>query len=414
MHFAYAAKDASGDLLSGSIQAATAAEARRLLRSRGSFVTSLQADSASQQRTSATAPSLRGTAPARMSWSRGVSGADLMMVTSQLSVMTRSGLDFADALQAVARQCRSTRLAAVLRMVHDDVSAGQSVSSAMARHPDAFPSAYVAGIAAGEASGTLPTVLTRLAQLQRNQLRIRNAVRSTMIYPVILAGVAGVVIVALVLVVLPQFAQVFRDMGTPAPPLTALLLNISEWIRGHLLWTVAGGGLAAVAGWRLAVSPVARTWADHFLVTAPFIRNAMRNLLCGRVFVLLGSMLATGVPLLDALRLCGQSMSNRAFRDLFSHLEEEVTNGRGVGSAMAASPLLPPGAAAMVQTAERTGQLAFVLESAGEFFEEEGERAVKQSVKLLEPAVIVVMGCIVSVVVLAVMLPLLDVSTMSS
>lgn len=404
MQFTYAAKSSSGATVNGTIEAQTLSDARRLLRAQGMFP--LTCAQASLGARAAFAGKVRAGAK--------VPKTELMMMTSQLAIMTRTGVDLADALKNLAGQCRHPQLKKTLADIYDRVSGGQTVSSALGHHTHVFGPAYVAAIAAGEASGSLTEVLIRLEQLLRNEIRLKSAVWSIMAYPVVLLAVAGFVVSVLLLFVLPQFSLVFRDLGTTPPPTTQFLLESSMWVREKLFWLAGGviiGGLGLI---RLSRTESARYTRDKLLITAPFVKRATQAILTGRVFRLLGTILETGVPLLDGLKLCRTTVGNSLFQRLFSDLEDDVINGEGIGARMAASPMIPPSAAQMVQTAEKSGRLGEVLTSVGEFYEEEGERQLRQFVKLLEPFIIVLMGVVVAIVVLSVMLPLLDVSTASS
>jgi general secretion pathway protein F len=213
--------------------------------------------------------------------------------------------------------------------------------------------------------------------------------------------------------VLPQFAQVFEDLERPIPPLTAALLEAGKWVRAY--WLPLGLAFAALVGVGLGprVKPWLRQLLDHHMMHAVVIRNAVRPLLAGRVFRLLGTMLENGVPLLEGVRLCAQASSNRLLQEMFQRVEKDILNGDGMAGALNDCNCLPQGAAHMVSTGERTGQLASVLISVGDYFEAEGERQLKSLVKLLEPAIIIGLGGVISVIVLSIMLPMLDMSSIS-
>ncbi|MCH7685218.1 MAG: type II secretion system F family protein, partial [Planctomycetes bacterium] len=313
----------------------------------------------------------------------------------------------------LAEQCSNPTLKKTLDAVYQDVSSGKPVSVALRKHSHIFGDAYVASIAAAEASGTMTEVLGRLADLLRNEIRLRNTLRSALAYPIVLGSVALLVVAALVFFVLPQFSKVFIDMGTPAPPMTQMLMDAANALRDHflILLAVFGGGVWALS--RFWFTDRGSRYWDGLVLNAVVIRNATQPLLLGRMFRLLGTMLQSGIPLLEAIRLCRSSVRNRHYRKLFDSLENDVMNGEGVAKALAAAQFVPSGATQMVTTAERTGKLGTVMQSVGEFYEDEGERQVHQLAKLLEPAIIVFMGVIVAFVVLSIMLPLLDVSTMS-
>ncbi len=340
-----------------------------------------------------------------------ITKSDLLVVTTQLSIMIQSGVDLAAALGQVAQDCRHAGLKPVLSAVSADVNNGISASVALRKHAAIFGDVYVASIASAEASGTLVTVLKRMCELLKNEIRMRSAIVGTIAYPVVLTSVATVVIGALVFFVLPQFSKVFQNLGKPAPAFTQLLLDTAALLRSQAHWLLAIVAVVGFGMFQFSRTDAWRRYFDHTVLYAPVLRDATRSLLAGRTFRLLGTLLESGVPLLESIRLCRGAVKNQLFLALFDRLDHEVTNGRGVSSEVARTEFVPPGIAQMVQTAERNGKLSSVLQLVGQHYEEEGEQFVKSAMKIVEPAVIVVMGLVVGGVVMSVMLPLLDVTT---
>jgi type II secretory pathway component PulF len=403
MNVQYVAKSRSGAQSSGLLDVGTLAEARRQLIEKGLFPVALN-EMLSSASSAAPMPLFRRTK---------ITKADLMMATCQLAVMTRAGIDLAEALRNVATHCTNPALKKVLSTILDDVTSGQSFSTALQRQVEVFGEAYVSSMAAAEASGTVANSLNRLTELLRNEIRIWSSVRSAMAYPIALIGVAGLVITAMFAFVLPQFEGVFRDLGAPPPPATRMLLGISGFVRTHWILIVAGAvGVGLAVNQLLRLPQTLRIW-HRFQLNNPLMRRATRPLLAGKAFRLMATMLQTGVPLMDVIRLCRRSSRNVEYQDLFKRLGQEVESGRGMSTTLESVSFLPGGAAQMIRTAESTGRLGEVLETVGSFYEEEGERELRQVVKLLEPAIVVVMGVLVSLVVAAVILPLLDVSSVS-
>lgn len=403
MNVQYIAKSRSGAQSSGLLDVSTLAEARRQLLEKGLFPISLNEMLASA------VPVARLPLFQRSKVSR----ADLMMATCQLAVMTRTGIDLAEAIKNVATHCANPTLKDVLNEILEDVTSGQSFSSALQKQVDVFGEAYVSSMAAAEASGTVANSLNRLTELLRNEIRVRSSVRSAMAYPVALIGVAALVMTAMFAFVLPQFEGVFQDLGAPPPPATQMLLSVSSFFRTYWIAVIAGMiGCGLAAGELLRLPQTVRAW-HRFQLMNPLTRRAARPLLAGKTFRLMATMLQTGVPLMDAIRLCRRSARNVEYQDLFKQLAQEVESGRSMSATLETVSFLPGGAAQMIRTAETTGRLGEVLETVGSFYEEEGERELRQVVKLLEPAIVVVMGLLVSLVVAAVILPLLDVSSVS-
>lgn len=404
MEFQYQAKSNSGQATSGVIEAGSLDDARRALRDQGLFVLDIAHAKAGQLAKSISKAAAYGK----------IKKSDLLVFTTQLTIMCQSGIDLAEALQSTATHCKNPVLKKAVEDVFVDVSDGQTVSSAMSKHTHVFGHAYIASIAAGEASGTLVAILQRLAELLKNEIRLRNTIRSVLSYPLVLLSVATLVVFALIFFVLPQFAIVFRDLGKTPPVMTQMILGLGTAIRSNSLYLGIGGAVAIVFGYRFTKSVYARKLFDGLVLNGPMIQKATRPLFTGRTFRLLGTMLLSGIPLLEAVRLCRSSVKNLLFRNMFDALEQDILNGRGVGEALAQFEFIPPGASQLVTTAEQTGNLGDVSHSIGEFYEESGEENIRQLSKLLEPAIIVVMGGLVAVVMLSIMLPLLDVSTISS
>ena len=342
-----------------------------------------------------------------------VNKSDLVIMMSQLTIMCQSGVDLAEAMENVAAQCAKPAFRSVLERVHQDISNGDSFSAALSKHPHVFDEMFVAGIAAGEQSGTITQVLERLTYLLRGDMRLQSTVWSMLMYPIVLGVVTFLVLNALIFFVLPQFATVFESLDKPAPPLTQFLLNIGVFVRKHVL-IVIGSVLAILIGGYLSRNAkfVRRTW-DHTTLHMLVIRKATRALLTGRTFRLLGTMLTSGVPLIEGIRLCRSAARNQLFRDLFVSVERDVLHGEGFGRTLLAAPFLPAGAAQMVLTAERSGKMGEVLKSVGEYYEDEGERHLRDIVKIAEPVVIIFLGIVVAGIVLSIVLPMLDVTTSS-
>lgn len=404
MKFHYQAKSSAGEPTAGEIDAASIADARQQLRARGLFVSKL-APAGLAGRSQAMGSSLRMFGRVKKN--------DLVMMLSQLTIMCQSGIDLAEALRNVADQCTKPAFRTVLEQVHSDVSSGSSLSEALRKHPRVFDEMFVAGIASGEQAGTITQVLERLTYLLRGDLRLQSTVWSMLMYPMVLSGVTFLVLNALVFFVLPQFATVFESLEKPVPPLTKFLLNIGTFVRGHLVLVLGTIFTTAIAAFMSRNTKAVRRAWDHTTLNLALVKTATRALLTGRTFRMLGTMLMSGVPLVDGIRLCRSASRNQFFRELFMKVEADVLNGEGLGRTLLAAPFLPAGAAQMVATAEKSGKMGEVIKNVGEYYEDQGENALRNLVKVAEPAVIVFLGIFVAGIVLSIVLPMLDVSTTS-
>jgi type II secretory pathway component PulF len=256
-------------------------------------------------------------------------------------------------------------------------------------------------------------VLQQLAEMQRAELKLRRSIKSLLTYPVMLTVISGAVITVLVLLVLPRFAEIFSQYNMALPVSTQAMLTIAQelrerwWLWGTLLAGATGGGIA----WR--VTERGRRAIDSLLINGAILRNVSRPLLIGRTCRMLGLLLASGVPLLEGLRLCRKTIGNLVYRDLLDDLIESVVNGRGMAPSLEHAEIVPVSAREMLGTAERTGNLGEVAAMLGSYFEEDAETRMRSLVRLLEPAITVGMGAVVAAIVMSVMLPIFDLSSMS-
>ncbi|MEQ8791295.1 MAG: type II secretion system F family protein [Pirellulaceae bacterium] len=403
MQYSYTAKSSAGSVTTGSLEAASLSQVQQQLREKGLFALEVKP----QERRAA-----MGLTPRRAMW-RKVAKRDLLALTSQLSIMTKAGIDVAGALESAASQCPNPTLRRALQDIHRDVGGGASVSQALSRHVHIFGEAYIASVAAGEAAGKLPHVLQRLAKLLRNEIRLRGTVRGLMTYPVVLATVSFTVLCGLVFFVLPQFAGIFEQFDVPLPTLTHLLIVCSSELRARWWLYIPLVVVSVVGGVLFQRSAVGRRWTDYVMLNLPLVRDVTRTLTMGRIFQLLGIMLESGVPLLEGLQMVRASVQNSLFRDLMTSLEREILNGRGMGETLVRCDFIPSSAAQMVSTGEQTGTLGMVTQTMGEYYEEEGETRLREVAAMIEPLIIVVMGVVVATVVLSVMLPMFDFATLA-
>ncbi len=348
-------------------------------------------------------------------WSFGspVPPQERVNFTSQLAMMIAAGVSVSSALQSIIRQCQSAKFRDILTTVQNEVMGGTSLSGALKQHPAVFDGAYVATVAAGEASGKMQTVLSQLADLQRSELKLKQTIRGMMVYPVLLTTVSFGVISTLVVFVLPRFASIFDQYDIALPMVTQVLIGIADEIRVHW-WLWAPLACAAIAGLIAArASKQGRDLVDTALLRTPGLKKVTQALIGARACRLLGLLVTSGVPLLDCLRLLRQAVSNCLFQELSYQLEDAVTNGRSLSETLDGNEVLPPSASEMIATAEKTGRLGEVSLMMGTHYEEEGQALARQLVSVIEPFVTIVMGGVVAFVVLAVMLPVFDIATIA-
>lgn len=403
MQFVYTAKTKIGDIQSGQLTAADIDAAKRALREQSLFPIDIRKKVADSPLKALFGSRERA----------ALSKRDLLSVTTQLAIMTRSGVDLASAFYSLSQQCSNPTLRNILGQIHRDVTGGKSISDAMHAQAAIFGDAYVASVAAGEAAGKLPEVLGRLAQFQRTEMRVRATVRTLLAYPLLLSSVSSLVVIGLVTFVLPKFVDIFAQFEVALPIITQVVVSISDVLRRHIMiWVPLF--FAAIIGLLVSrnVEGGRRKW-DYAMLNVPVLRDITRAFYIGRTFRLLGLMIESGVPLLEGLKLTRNSVRNSLYKKLFDELEESILNGRGLAASLITAGFVPAVAAEMVLTAERTGTLGMVTELMGEHYEEEGESKLRELATILEPLIIVVMGVIVATIVMSVMLPMFDIATMA-
>ena len=338
---------------------------------------------------------------------------DKVQFTTQLAMMIESGVSLSSALKSMIRQSKRPALIQLLNKINDDVHGGASLSKAMSMHPGMFDAAYVATIAAGEASGRMSEVLTGLADLLRSEANFTRTIRGMLIYPILLTGVSTLVILTLVVFVLPRFATIFSQYELTLPFITSLLLGISQEIitRWWLWGTVAMLSISGLV--MLKTTPAGRAIVDRALLQTPVLKDVMKLIIGARACRLLGLLITSGVPLLECLTLLQRAIPNVMFQGLVDSMRDSITNGRSLSDSLETNEVLPESASEMIATAEKTGKLGEVSTSLGKHYGEEGRESARQLVSAIEPFLTIVMGGVVAAVVLAVMLPVFDIASLA-
>jgi general secretion pathway protein F len=403
--FDYVALDPGGREKRGSVRADDEGAARALLERRRFYVVRVEAG-----RADASAPPLlsRGT-----SLRNRLSGKELTLFTRQLATLaTVSPLE--EALRTIARQAEKEHVRRVLGRVHAAVLEGRRLSEAMAREAKSFPPLYRAMVSAGEGSGTLPTILERLADLLERQAKVRSKVLSALAYPIILALVAIGVVFALMVFVVPQVVEQFDTVGQELPLLTRIVIGISDFLSGYwwLLFLVIA--LMGFLGWRALKQPEVRLAVDRAILRLPLIGRLVRDLHAARMARTLSTMVASRLPLLEGLVLTTGTVHNRALRAASEGIVEAIRGGGSLSVALRRAGVFPPLLVYMAASGEAAGQVEQMLERAADYLEREFDAFTSAALSLLEPLIIVVMGGIVALIVLSILLPILQLDTLAA
>ncbi|MEG0818432.1 MAG: type II secretion system inner membrane protein GspF [Brevundimonas sp.] len=399
--FDYSAVDVSGRTVAGVLTAPDEAAAKTALERRRLMPLSLSRASGATATTENT--------PRR---SRKLSSRTLALTTRQLATLiTVAPVD--EALRTLMLQAERPDVRAVLSGVHAGVVEGQRLSEAMARQGAAFPPLYRATVAAGEASGALGPILERLAEgLERDQ-QVRGKVITALVYPAVLALVALGVVTALMVFVVPKVVDQFDSMNQTLPLLTRAVIGVSDLMRNWgwlFLLLLVGGGAGFVAGLR---KPEFRLAVDRRILRLPVVGRLTRDLHGARMARTLSTMIAAGLPVLEGLTITSRTVSNRALRASTEMMADAVREGGGLSAAMRRADVFPPILVHMTASGEASGRLEPMMERAADYLEREFSAFTAVMLSFLEPAIIVVMGGVVALIVLSILLPILQINTLA-
>ena len=400
----YLALDTAGRERRGSVRAPSAEDAKALLGARKLFVVRMEAGSG------ASSPPLLSRA---VLLRRKLDAKQLTLFTRQLATLVQvSPLE--ESLRTIARQAEREPARHILESVHGAVLEGRRLSEAMAREAASFPPLYRAMVAAGEGSGTLPGILERLADLLERQALVRGKVLSALAYPVILAIVASFVVFALMIFVVPKVVEQFDDVGQQLPLLTRIVIGLSEFLA-NWWWALALAlaGLVFLSA-RALGDEVLRLRVDKRLLRLPLIGRLIRDLHAARMARTLSTMVASRLPLLEGLRLTSQTVHNRALRAASVDITEAIRTGGSLSAALKRAGVFPPLLVYLAASGEASGRLDVMLARAADYLEREFDSFTSAALSLLEPAIIVVMGAIVALIVLSILLPILQLDTLAA
>ncbi len=336
----------------------------------------------------------------------------LTLFTRQLATLNRvSPLE--ESLRTITRQTEQESVREIVAAVHAGVVEGRRLADAMAREPKSFPLLYRAMVSAGESSGSLPTILDRLAALLERQAEIKGKLITTLAYPTILAAVAMGVVTALMIFVVPQVVEQFDTVGQQLPFLTRAVMALSAFLVGWwwvLLLLVA---LLCVGVWQALKNPGVRLAFDTRLLKLPLIGRLLRDLHAARIARTLSTMVASRLPLLEGLALTAGTIHNRRLRLASDEITDAIRKGGSLSTAMRRTGVFPPLLTYLAASGEAAGRLDEMLERAADYLEREFDRFTATALSLLEPAIIVVMGGVVATIVLSILLPILQLNTLA-
>src|SRR6266536_2003743 len=424
--FQYVALDARGQESTGSVEANSANEAIGHLRQAGYFPTGVYEEGkapAARNGKVKRPRAARIAAPAIATPKRKtgitlfqrqkVKSKILMIFTRQLATLIDSGLPLLRSLNVLAKQERDKVLKNTINKLADAVQGGNTFSDALAQHPKIFNDLYVNMVKAGEVGGVLELVLTRLAEFQEKAAKIKNKVVAAMVYPMIVMTMAVAIMGFLLVFIVPKFEAIFHDMlgNKPLPAITTFVIEASNLVKNHGL-LLCGAVIAAVAAYKfIARTRGGRYVIDRFKLRMPLFGDLNRKTAISRFSRTLGTLVTSGVPILQALNITRETAGNSVIAAAISQMHDSVKEGESIVQPLEASRAFPPMVTSMVEVGEETGKLPEMLLKIADVYDDEVDNAVAALTSMLEPIMIVFLALIVGTIVLALFTPLISIIT---
>lgn len=399
--FEYQALDTRGKKSKGVLEADNARQARQLLRERK--LTPLSVEMAAKQELIASG---------KRWFKRKISAAELALITRQLATLIAAALPIESALLAVAEQCEKPRLKNMMMAVRSKVVEGYSFAEGLQEFPHVFDHLYRSMVAAGEKSGHLDQVLNRLADYTEQRQHMRNQIIMASVYPVVMVIVAFSVIGILLAAVVPKITEQFEHMGQQLPALTRFMIGASEFVQAYGIWVVLLLMLMAVGWQRLLTKPAIKLSYDRRILKMKVIGRIVNSVNTARFARTLSILNASGVPLLDAMRISADVLDNSYMRQSVAEAAGRVREGTSLRTALEQTKLFPPMMLHMIASGEKSGQLDSMLERAADTLDREFEMTMTVSLEIFKPLVVIILAVIVFLIVMAILLPILELNNM--
>ena len=403
--FEYKALDAKGKQLKGVIEADTARHARSQLRDQRMMPLEILPVSEKEAKAKSGSFSF---------FKRGISVAELALITRQIATLVAAGLPIEESLKAVGQQCEKDRLASMIMAVRSRVVEGYSLADSLAEFPHIFDDLYRAMVASGEKSGHLEVVLNRLADYTERRQQLKSKLTQAMIYPAVLTTVAIGVISILLAAVVPKVVGQFEHMGAELPTSTRFLISASDFVQNYGVFVVIALVLLFAFFRRMLKSPAFRMKYDNFLLNMPVVGRVSKGLNTARFARTLSILSASSVPLLDGMRIASEVLQNMRVRAAVDDATARVREGTSLGTALTNTKLFPAMMLYMIASGEKSGQLEQMLERAADNQDREFEGNVNIALSVFEPMLVVSMACVVLFIVMAILQPILALNNLIS
>jgi type IV pilus assembly protein PilC len=389
--FTYTARDVKGQMQQATIEAPNRDEVMNQLRKQKLQVIKVDEGAAEKKKRSG-----------------AIKMRDIVIFTRQFSTMINAGLPLVQALSILSEQSENPALKDITKQVVYDVESGNTLADAMRKHPKAFNELYVNMVSAGEAGGILDTILLRLAVFIEKNDALARKVKGAMIYPSVIFSVAGIAISALLFFVIPTFQKMFEEAGVPLPVPTRVVIGMSKFLQ-YYWWAI---GLSAFIGSRVFkkwhATPAGTMAVDRLLLRLPVLGDVVRKSAVSRFTRTLGTLISSGVSILEGLEITAKTSGNRVIHDAIMESRASIAGGDTISAPLKKSQVFPPMVISMINVGEQTGGLDEMLTKIADFYDDEVDAAVGGLMAMMEPMMIVFLGIVVGGMVVAMYLPIFD------
>ncbi|MEM7008559.1 MAG: type II secretion system inner membrane protein GspF [Thermodesulfobacteriota bacterium] len=395
--YKYKAIDETGKAVHGVIDAESPKGATEKLKRQGVFLSSLNEAKESKSRS--------------FNPFSGIKISELAVTTRQFSTLISAGLPLEASLSALSEQTEDARLGQVLAEVRERVSEGSSLANALAEHKNVFSDLYINIVRAGEASGTLDIVLLRLADFLETQAALTSRVRGALIYPMFMFLIGGGVLFFTMTYVIPRIAKIFEESQSSLPFMTLILIKISDFLNNNILLMFILAIIAVFAAFRFYKTERGKMFFDRLTLKLPIFGKLTSMVVISRFTRTLGTLLSSGIPLLDALQIGEAVMGNKVYGKTLEEVRDNVREGASLAQPLRDSGVFPPLVTRMIAVGEQTGEMEAMLAKVADIYDQQVETTVSTLTSLLEPVMIVIIGAIMGFIVFAVLLPIFNLTS---
>jgi len=398
--YKYSARDQEGKNVVGRISAENEEMIIAELRKRSLMILNIEEEKESVFK--------KSSAPKR---GKKVKAEDLVIFTRQFATMIDAGIPILQSLEALSEQTANPIFKAALVEIREDIQVGSSLSNAFAKHPKIFDQLYVNMIKVGESGGILPTILDRVAQYLEKSERLRQKVQGALIYPTVVITMAMLITIGLLVKVVPTFAQIYSSLGQQLPVMTQMLIDFSNTLQHDLLFLVIGGFVIFFLFDKYKKTPAGHIQVDTFLLKMPVFGELICKVSVSRFCRTFATLSQSGVPILESLDIVGKTCGNRVIEILVDEIKVSVKEGNTIAEPLGKSTIFPLMVTRMISIGEKSGQLEKMLSKVAEFYDEQVDVAVEGLTKLIEPLIIGFLGIVVGFVVIALFMPILNMTS---